>query len=145
MDSLVSKIVALESSVERLASVEERLARNDTLLSLANRIDNLDRCVSMVETSKVVAVVPVKSENGKHPPAPVSENIHEWNRLKLLAKFVSMSEKAREVELEWQRIQQDEHDFYLAFQTTPDENSKINYIFKKGIAEGIKWCVNRFS
>jgi len=69
----------------------------------------------------------------------------ELRRLKLLSKFAGIAEKAREVELEWQRIQQDEHDFQFAFHTSKDEESQAKYLYKKGIADGVKWCLNLFS
>lgn len=70
---------------------------------------------------------------------------HALNRWKILYRFVCLMGKAREIELEWQRIQQDEHDFNYAFQTGMNEDKQARYLYKKGIADGIKWCVDRFS
>ncbi len=67
------------------------------------------------------------------------------SRLKLLHKFIRMSDKARQIELEWQRIQQDEHDFKYAFQVLPSEDSQARYLYKKGVADGVKWCLKLFS
>ena len=66
-------------------------------------------------------------------------------RLKLLYRFFKIADKARQVELEWQKIQQDEHDFKYAFQALPSEDSQSRYLYKKGIADGIKWCLKLFS
>ena len=71
--------------------------------------------------------------------------LHELNRLKMAEKFKTLSERASEIEEEWRRIQQDEHDALEAFQTTLKEDNKQDYYYKKGITEGIKWCINRFS
>lgn len=70
---------------------------------------------------------------------------NELNRLKMVEKFQKLAGKAEEIELEWQRIQQNEHDALYAFQSTLEEANKQDYWYKKGIAEGIKWCVERFT
>lgn len=66
------------------------------------------------------------------------------NRFKILWRFCSLLGKAREIELEWQRIQQDEHDAFFAWQAAKG-NDDSKYAYKKGFAEGVKWCLARFS
>ena len=70
---------------------------------------------------------------------------HEENRVLLAAKIMKVSEKARELELEWQKIQQEEHDAFFAFQAIGGKSQESLYVYKKGIADGIKWCINHFS
>lgn len=70
---------------------------------------------------------------------------HIFHRLRLLWKLIQVSDRAREIELEWQRIQQDEHDFKFAFETHMNEETQGNYLYKKGLADGIKWSISRFS
>jgi len=62
----------------------------------------------------------------------------------VLWRFCKLLGKAKEIEIEWQRIQQDEHDAYFKFQIFRG-NEQAEHAYKKGIAEGIKWCLNRFS
>ncbi len=69
----------------------------------------------------------------------------KWSRLRMLGKFVKVSERAEEIEKEWQRIQQNEHDALYAFQCTLQEENKQDYFYKKGIADGVKWCLKNFS
>lgn len=83
-------------------------------------------------------------EDGSKKTALPKELDHEVSRLRLLAQFSTVGGKALEIEKEWQRIQQDEHDSFFEFQVTRGNNEK-EYAYKKGIADGIKWCVKRFS
>lgn len=113
------------------------------LESSVRKFEDLDACLSRIETlgqrpveAQVVAVMPTK--NGKH-----AEEVHGWGRLQLLAKFVNLSGKAREIELEWQKAQQDEHDAHFQFQVLRG-HGESEYLYKKGIVDGIKWCVDRF-
>lgn len=69
---------------------------------------------------------------------------HQLRRLKALWKFANLGTKAREIEVEWQKIQQDEHDAFFCFQVFKG-NTQADYAYKKGVADGIKWCVERFS
>jgi hypothetical protein len=70
---------------------------------------------------------------------------HALTRLALLWRFVQFTGKSEAIEQEWQRIQQDEHDFKYAFQTGMNEETQGKYLYKKGIADGIKWCLKNFS
>lgn len=144
LDAVLVRIEALNGILVRLSTVEKALSTNETLFSLAGRIEALDAAVRKVES---LAMPEPKPETNGHAVLvhPVKADLLEWNRLKLLAKFVQLADKGKEIELEWQKIQQDEHDFQFAFQTSPNEESQSKYLFKKGIAEGVKWCVNRFS
>lgn len=73
-------------------------------------------------------------------PKPIDREV---SRLRLLAQFAGMKGKAEEIEKEWQRIQQDEHNAHFAFQILRG-NNESEYLYKKGIAEGIKWCIDHF-
>ena len=64
--------------------------------------------------------------------------------IKLLWKFVRMVPQSKELELEWQKIQQDEHneDFrYQVYKGRPDGE----LAYKRGFTDGINWCLKRFS
>lgn len=84
-------------------------------------------------------------ESGPKKKAEIPKELeHEVSRLRLLAQFSGMKGKARELELEWQKIQQDEHDAFFAHQILHGKDNG-NYDYKKGFVEGIKWCIDRFS
>lgn len=141
LEPVISKIEALSGVLSRLEGIQGRLPESSVLESLASRLETLDSLIQKLEAPHESVSV---HQNGEQNP-PIKEDIQEWNRLKLLSKFVHLSGKAKEIELEWQRIQQDEHDFQFAFQTTPNEETQSKYIYKKGIADGIKWCIDRFN
>lgn len=63
----------------------------------------------------------------------------------LFWKFLKLASQAKVIEKEWQRIQQDEHDFFFKFQVTRNGEVKEEFLYKKGVADGVKWCVERFS
>lgn len=71
-------------------------------------------------------------------------DIHQLNRLRTLWRFCKLSSRAKEIESEWQKIQQNEHDEFFKFQVFRG-SSKDELAYKKGITDGIKWCVERFS
>lgn len=144
LDSVLVKIEALSGILERLSTIEKSLSTNETLLSLAGRIEAIDAAVRKVES----LAMPKPETNGNGHAVivhPAKADLIEWNRLKLLAKFVQLADKGKEIETEWQRIQQDEHDFEFAFHTSINDDSQSKYLYKKGIADGVKWCVSRFS
>lgn len=141
LDAVLVKIEALSGILDRLSTIERTLCANETLLSLAGRIEALDSAVRKIE---MTPRAPLDASNGT-VVHPVKQDLLEWNRLKLLAKFVQLADKGKEIELEWQRIQQDEHDYKFAFDASPNDDTQGRFLFKKGIAEGVKWCVNRFS
>lgn len=143
LDALISKIEALGTILVRLEAMEKHFESHPALESLAVRLDLLDQTVQKVESLEMPKALEVVHSNGKEVQ-PVQEQLHEWHRLQLLSQFVHLAGKAKEIELEWQRIQQDEHDFLFAFQVSRTEDSQAKYMFKKGIAEGVKWCVSRF-
>ena len=67
------------------------------------------------------------------------------HRLALVRRFFGLCGKAREIELEWQKIQQAEHDAFFAVQITGRRDEELTHAYKKGITDGIKWCVEHFS
>jgi hypothetical protein len=93
------------------------------------------KCLDIQPVSRVVYL----KESAKSPD-PVQ---HEWSRLKLLSKFANLSGRAEEIEKEWQKIQQDEHNAYFSFQVLRGQQD-LDYTYRKGIREGIQWCIDRF-
>lgn len=66
------------------------------------------------------------------------------NRFRILWRFCSLLGKREEIEREWQKIQQDEHDEFFRFQIYKGiAGDQLAY--KRGIVDGIKWCIDRFS
>lgn len=111
------------------------------LKNISTGMETLDHTL---ERLKVLDVKPVtKVIYQKEPGQKANLVEHEWSRLKLLSKFSNLSGKAEEIEKEWQRIQQAEHDEYFKFQVTRG-NSELDHIYRKGIREGIQWCIDRF-
>lgn len=146
LDSFIPKLDALERLLGRLEGVNGTMPPKETLEALNQKLGALDAVVAKIETlaypitkaaqktEAVVAVVPKEDLERKN----------EWNRLKMLAKFCQLEGKAKEIEDEWRKIQQDEHDFAYAFQVRNDGNPETMYLYKKGIADGVKWCVKHF-
>lgn len=141
LDRFLPKMEAYERLVGKLEKFEERTAGLQVLEATIHRIHDLDSALSRM-TEKKVEDLP--KANGK-PDQVAVQAMHEWNRLKLLAQFASLAGRAQEIETEWQRIQQDEHDADFAFQTLKGHSEELTFIYKKGIGDGIKWCINRFS
>lgn len=134
LEGVVKKVEALDSVIDRLARFERSMPYAGVLEQLAGRLERFEEIVKKIESPE--------------PLKPVSDGkvqeVQQWNRLKLLSKFVDLSDKAEEIEKEWQRIQQDEHDFKFVFETSPQEDTQAKYLYKKGIADGVKWCLKRF-
>lgn len=65
-------------------------------------------------------------------------------RIKLLWRFVKLYPKAKEIELAWQKIQQDKHDFDFKNQVGRG-TAEAELAYKRGIVDGIKWIINTFS
>lgn len=134
-------------NLDKLLLALPRLAALDRAMDqISVNLASLERALRRIEEMEAPRAVPVP-HNGRTPHylGVVDKNVdHEWNRLKILSKFVNLSGKAREIELEWQRIQQDEHDEAFAHQILHGQN-ELAYIYKKGISEGVQWCVKRFS
>lgn len=139
LESLLSKLTALNRILERLSTIDLRITELDILHATAAvaKLESLDVSVKKIEQIAVSQTVTV--------PAHTNGNSHDVKRLQVLNKFAQLSGKAREIELEWQKIQQNEHDALYAFQCTLQDENKQDYFYKKGITEGIKWCVNHFS
>jgi fido (protein-threonine AMPylation protein) len=139
LGALIPKLAALNDLLRRLEKIDSRITELDVLHATAAiaRLESLDASVKRIER--------VASSHQEPVVAHPNGNGHDVKRLQVLNKFAQLSGKAREIELEWQRIQQDENDALCAFQTTLKEENKQDYFFKKGISEGVKWCVNRFS
>jgi|GEM_PF-2683705 len=68
---------------------------------------------------------------------------HFVARVLLIRRFFRLVGMAREIELEWQKIQQDKNDAHFALHSLRG-NAELEYIYRKGIEDGIKWCVKRF-
>lgn len=132
---MLGELDKLSVIFQRIDELESNL-KNITcgMETLEGSIDRL-KCLDVKPVSQVVYV------NGKTKhPDPVQ---YEWSRLKLLSKFVNLSGKAEEIEKEWQKIQQDEHDSYFAFQVLRGQDA-LDHTYRKGIREGIQWCIDRF-
>ena len=151
LDHLQPRLEALNAILERLEALDKCMPNAETLNTMVSRFESLDGAVSKIEQlgpmPKPVTVT--IHQNGSKPVATIDktalEEKHEWERLKLLARFAGAAGKAREIELEWQQIQQDENDANFAFQTLNKGNPEGVFLYKKGIADGIKWVINRFS
>lgn len=126
LEAFLPRLVALDAILGRLEGFDDRLKALDKALYRMEKIGK--------EEAQPVAVV--THSNGKHD--------YEEGRIKMLGKFVALAGKGREIELAWQKIQQDEHDAFFAFQIFQGRN-EVDYAYKKGIADGVKWCVERFS
>lgn len=66
-------------------------------------------------------------------------------RIRLVYIFSQLIWKATEIETAWKEIQQNEHDFHYAFNCRPNDETQSQYLYKKGLADGVKWCISRFS
>lgn len=131
----------LEPALDRLDSMNLRIKELQLLDSIVPKFETLDTALKRLSDLNVreVALTPVVVEE-----KPRSIQGEDWARLKQLSKFVELTGKAREIELEWQKIQQDEHDTFFAFQVMKG-HGETEYAYKKGISDGVKWCVERFS
>jgi hypothetical protein len=142
LESALPKLEAMEPILVKIGDLDSKVSALEVLGNTAPKLDQLNMALEKIHSLQVPvavqAVVLPEHKNGKAAPD------HEWNRLKLLSKFVNLVGKARDIEKEWQRIQQDEHDEHFAFQVLRG-NNEASYLYKKGIADGIKWCVDRFS
>lgn len=151
IEAFIPKLTALESVLGRLDGLDSRLPHTEVLEALNRKLGALDSVVGRIETLSnpvTVNIAPAPTVVRKVIPETEKEAIerrNEWNRLKMLAKFCQLEGKAKEIEQEWQRIQQDEHDAHFAFQTLNRGDSELVYLYKKGIVDGIKWCIERFT
>ena len=148
LETFLPKFDALQGILDHLERMERRMPDEVTLVDMARKLSVLDATIAKIEAFRPPETVMVIQErhNGKVQVVqkPDLTEQHNWNRMKMLTQFVSLAGKAREIELEWQKIQQAENDAFFAFQSFKDK-AESEYIYKKGIADGIKWCVNRFS
>lgn len=142
---LLRLIPKLLKALDILEVLQPKLEADLLILEeTVRKFENLDACLSRIESAgrrpvEAQAVAVAATKNGTH-----AEERYGWNRLQMIAKFASLTGKAKEIEQEWQRIQQDEHDEHFAFQVLRGSNEST-YLYKKGIADGIKWCVEHFS
>jgi len=143
LESILPKLTALGPILEKIGDLDKRVSELAILEATVPRLIQLDEALMRLqrlghETPAVTTQQPV--------PVAVSSNGHdqEMNRLKLLSQFVKLSGKAQEIELEWQKIQQDENNAYFAYQVMRGDATR-EHAYRKGIVDGIKWCVNRFS
>lgn len=72
------------------------------------------------------------------------ESIEKYSGHMASLQVLKLSGRAKEIEKEWQKIQQDEHNAVFANQVFNGRNGE-EVAYRKGIVEGIKWCVDRFS
>lgn len=146
LEKLLPKLNQFDRVIARLETMEAQLPDADALASITSKFEYLDSAVEKIKSLGTVPVVVHSNGNGTTMQATMikdREIIDGWNRMKLLSKFALLASKGREIELEWQRIQQDEHDATFAFHS--GRSNEVDVSYKKGVVEGIKWCVNRFS
>ena len=137
LNSLLPKLEALGPILEKIGDLDSKVNELAILEAVAPRLEALNQALEKINKLDV-----------REPKAPEvkHENIepnHDIARLQMLSKFAALVGKAKQIEEEWQKIQQDEHDAFFAFQVMKGTNDK-EYAYKKGIADGIKWCVNHF-
>lgn len=150
---VIPQLDALDRTLPTFESLKEALPKIEAIQAFLPKLEALDQIfvkledvnTSLHKLEHVAHEKPHANGNSVHPIPLETAHIQEWNRLKMLSKFVQLAGRAKEIETEWQRIQQNEHDALYAFQTTLKEESEMQYLYKKGIADGIKWCVNTFS
>lgn len=136
---VIDELDGMESAICELQNFRDGVnIKTKAIYDVVEKIGNLDDKLSRIE------------ELGKMRPDVPKQEIKEmkndrngWQRLEVLAKFSNLVGKASEIESEWQKIQQSEHDEHFAFQILRGNNEK-EYYYKKGIVDGIKWCVDRF-
>lgn len=142
LDKSLNELEALVPKLEKI-NLDKRIAEMGIINEFIPRFEQLDSAlVKLADVGKPIEVRVMESPK-KKPVLDLTEQ-HELNRLRMLSKFVALSGRAREIELEWQRIQQDDNDETFAFKMLRGQNENM-YFYKKGIVEGIKWCVNRFT
>lgn len=137
LTSLESKINGLLPLLRSLSDTDGKIASLEKLNQTVGKIEDLDKAL---EQLKQVGSKPPQKEEPKKNPEP---DDHTWNRLQILAKFSQLAGKAREIELEWQKIQQDENDAFFKNQVQRGNDEGL-YMYKKGFAEGVRWCIERF-
>lgn len=115
---------------------------------LSAKLAGVDEVVAKIEALKPPEAIVITQEHKNGKAVAVDrkgiEERAEWNRMKMLAQFVHLAPKAVEIEKEWQKIQQDENDAFFAFQVLKG-HGESEYVYKKGIADGVRWCLTRFS
>jgi hypothetical protein len=148
LGKFLPKLRQLDSLIALVETMEAQLPDKDVLASITSKFIYLDEALGKIQSLGQVPTVVYQESNGHGQSMQATmikdrEIIHGWNRMKLLSKFALLASKSREIELEWQRIQQDEHDATFAFRS--GRSNEVDASYKKGIADGVKWCVNRFS
>ena len=139
LESLLPKLVALEPILDKIGGLDNRVSELAILEATVPRLQSLDEALAKIERLgqiRQIETVVVQSNGNGHN--------HDLDRLKVLSKFAQLTGKAKEIETEWQKIQQDEHDAHFSYQVFRGRN-EVEYAYKKGIVDGIKWCVDRFS
>lgn len=150
-DVFIPKLDALERVLSRLESMGARMPSPEEIDALADRLEALDSTVARIEAlgTHPKPVMVYVASNGDKPKAKVDQvqlaQKHEWDRLKLLSRFVQAAEQSQKLEQDWQKIQQGEHDAFFEFQSMNKDDSKVMWMYKKGVSDGVKWCINRFS
>jgi len=140
LESLLPKLEALGPVLDRIGGLDERVGDLAIIEQAAPRLESLDNALERLHS---LGQKEPKALMAQEKPMANTVN-HDLERLKMLSKFAALVGKAKEIEQEWQKIQQDEHDSFFAFQVMRGSNER-EYAYKKGIADGIKWVINRFS
>ena len=141
LEVTVPTLEALESAIPKLEAIDRFLPRIQALEAIFTKIETLNVLVERLETMNEPVLI---HTNGKsHPQSTPDQTVHDYRRLKLLMKFSHLQGKAREIELEWQTIQQAAHDrsFYNQVYLGKAESEVAH---KDGFVRGVQWCIERF-
>lgn len=141
LEAIATKIEALQGVLVRLESIERQLPTEKNLEMMVLKLSHLDATIAKIENlgPPAMAIIQPASTNGAKPHLRATEHMHAWKRLKLLSEFVALSEHAEDIEKEWQRIQQDEHDYQYAFNAKNSDETQAAFVYRKGLVDGIKW------
>lgn len=142
IENFIPKIEALKTILLKLGELNDKTPEFAILEIVIPKMETLNKLMHRLEDLKNRPEPEVHIAH--KAPAIDNERKHEWDRLILMTKFINISERAKEIETEWQKIQQDEHDAFFNFQVFRGENAK-EYAYKKGVSDGIKWLIDRFS
>lgn len=141
LEATVPTLDALESAIPKLETIDRFLPKLEALEAIFTKIEALNVLVERLETMNEPVLI---HTNGKpHPQPTPDQTVHDYKRLKLLMQFSRFQGKAREIELEWQKIQQSAHDrsFYNQVYLGKAESEVAH---KDGFVRGVQWCIERF-
>ena len=141
LETLIPRLEAMSKSIQtiftKIDSLNNKTPELDILQTMIDRLEMLDQALLKLSKSESLPKVEPKNGNGA-----ISEK-NELARLRMLVQFLSLGAKVDQIEKEWQRIQQDENDSQFAVQVKGGPESE--HFYKKGIADGVRWCVKHFS